>query len=793
MDRIFVKYYIFLSLLALLASCVDDVNIGNTSSSNGKESVLNVSFFTEPLSYTRSDSGEESENDVPGDETINTDRNETSNVDINKISNIWFMEYDDSGTLIGSPKYYTTEDFLEGSVSIPIILPSSEDVEYKLIAVANTNSNILNAALGDVTSLAKLKSITRDVTKPEDTCNLTDVLMSSVIPLKSDTEEISCQLYRNIAKLSFSIENTANSNVKITSVVLCNVANIIYLADQLYQDDTSLVPSPDEAYFISYPMEYVEIDEGGRHVFEYYVPRNCRGTNSSSIESNKNTDAPLNATFFEINAIEKSTNTPIRYRFYPGANMKNDFNIEPNHLYSMPIKINSPGSSSTDNRVERFDKLELEESNAYIVNPINGANQQLHCVPINRINTFWSSVDGQKATNIAGATIDNVIHENTKWVAEVIWQDAPSRILDFCDSNGNILSGDTYNGAGMNYFYFKPRAGASGNVIIGVRKPDENRTDYLWSWHLWITDYNPNQLVDYGWQEGKYIYNVDGGEIHRYKGWETKYKDRYMMDRNLGAFDNKPLETLSTSDDRNIHCRGLFWQYGGMNPIPFASTNVYDINGNLLNKNDVFTTVTEPLSAIYKAIQNPCAIYKVDRTPNRQQEHMSNDYTDQVWYNPTWYTPVNGKTLFDPSPVGWQLVRDADVWDCFKGEYYDNLKGKGNVPNCDDDFSYVMTAQKEDDFAPRREEMKKKRGYYFYIGDNKTDKAWYPRVTYDYAQNLSSETHLTEGIYVYTSHSSTGELIFSFSFDYLTVTMGKTINYTRTFVLRCISQPKNQN
>lgn len=754
-------------LLFAFAACQDDIDNG-ISSEEGQAAIVNLSLTTVPL-----EDGMAETKAIP------------ENLNVNEIKDLWLIEYDHKGTIIGSPKYYTDNDLnSEEGMSVPIILPDDDLKVYKFVVVANTHSEILEAALGDVTTLEKMKALTMTINSQEDLCKKgNDLIMNGVMDLKSNTTELECKLYRNVAKLSFEVKNAAGSGVQINTVRLCNVPNVIYLADRLYDNETN-IPSHAVASFISY-QDAVELSENSEMTFTYLMPRNCRGTNESALASNKNVNVPDFSTYFEIDAVEVDTGIPLRYRFYPGANTINDFNISSNRHYIMPININGPGDSSTDNRVERFESVVLEESNSYIINPLNNIYQQHYCVPTTRINVFWDSKDGKKALNSEGTPEDNVLHEDTEWIAEVIWQDQPERLIDFCDRTGrvtNTKADDTYKGRGLNYFYFKPRQGAMGNVVIGVRKTTGSRNDYLWSWHLWITDYNPDQAANSGWQTGKYIYSVDGGEIHRYKGsaWNTKYKDKYIMDCNIGAITNHPEDPKDA--DRNRFCRGLFWQYGNKNPIPHISTNIYNINGVQLVRSDLFTTTKEQASAIYQMVKKPCTIFVGQLA---SYNHWCEDYNYRTWYNPTWYTPgPSGKTLFDPSPAGWKLIESNDVWSCFQGGGKNVNGGSVAFPNADSDFSCMLEVPIN--YIPRRSIFALEKGYYFYISDNPEDKAWYCRAhTYS---TIEAQTQSITGNYMFVYRNARNSSNTVMQFTHYTYSGSGNIGLSETGVLRCIKE-----
>lgn len=647
-----VRYSQIMLCAMLLWACTDDFAPENDNSTvDGQEAIINISLSSAPVT-----SGINNSRALPAESELNVD----------VIKDILVIEYDNNGAIIGIPKYYDIDYFVDNEVSVSVILPNNNYIEYCCVVIANTHNNNVTETLGDVSTIDKLKALKTPINvSGNKAITKSDIYMSAVMPLTRTTTSLDCDLYRNIAKLTFEIKNSENSNVKITTVTLFNVPDKSYLADKLY-DNTTPTPSEHDFNFINYDTETVTIDEGESHTFEYYMPRNCRGTNSALLPSNKNSDVPDYATYFEINAVEKSTDIPLRYRFYPGANMTNDFNIVPNKHYIIPITINGAGDAKSDNRVERMDNVYLTESNCYIINPLNNESQPCYWIPLSRSNRFWESVDGIIAENSEHELENNVINESTQWVVEVIWQDQPTRLIYFCDKRGTVVTDDTYTGNGEMYFGFKPIKGTRGNVLIGVRKSTASKQSYLWSWHLWITDYNPD--IDTNWKEDVYTYPVEGGAVHRYAStsWETNYRNKYVMDRNLGA--------LSASPDDYENSRGLFWQYGSKNPIPYMNTPLYDIKGELISSawvsgkgNDIIDIVSQKAEYFYTVIKRPTTLFlpAANSTANGNWI-VHNSYESQLWYNPTWNVSESGKTFFDPSPPGWKLIENVNVWDCFR-------------------------------------------------------------------------------------------------------------------------------
>ena len=235
-------------------------------------------------------------------------------------------------------------------------------------------------------------------------------------------------------------------------------------------------------------------------------------------------------------------------------------------------------------------------ANCLILDP-TGANVGKIDV-VNNINIFWSNPDVGDAAN--------VLDKKSEWVAEVIWQDINARAINFCNANGDVFSGDTYEGKGNQPLYVKAVGGKKGNVVVGVKKKGAGNDAYLWSWHLWITE------------EPKLI----GG----------------FMDRNLGATSANP-----TDGDKTY---GLYYQFGRKDPFT-GDIDRYDINGTSIGK----TTVTSSKVTFAKAMQTPAVFYTYGNSSTYDWA-SPNNYTTKKWND---ITDSDGKSLFDPSPEGWRL------------------------------------------------------------------------------------------------------------------------------------------
>lgn len=511
-------------------------------------------------------------------------------------------------------------------------------------------------------------------------------------------------LRRSMAKININITNTGEDNLVIDNVQLCNVSQKDWcLTNYSYFDTTGQEPDGIgelfsggfvDSYDPVYParMDYdsrawpAEKDGKGDASFTFYVPANQRGVcDDTHLPSEKNrchkTDG---ATYVRISGrYGENQDIHIVYTYYLGGNLRNDFNICPNKSYTYNFVLDGKGDSVVDDRIDDMNTVDFEvDANCYILNPPISNTRSYTFNAVHRPNIFWGSRYG-----LESIYPNNYIGQTKQWKARILWSDFEMTK----EERDAFLTRSTGNGSG-NYMSDSQRikvtvpAGMkTGNVVIGLYLQDPE--SILWSWHLWITDYTPDDIVGHapirktvdeqGNDIVKYIYDVTGGEVHRYGGisWqdpEGKYYNGYIMDRNLGAHDVK-YDIYKNA--------GLTYQFGRKDPISTGTIYKYDSYGavtetkhieinsddsrlNGLNGSHVPYFVNHPLEYI-----NSGNIY----------HWTSNDV-----FNPTefkdsniWFDPYHGnktipeegagsnkdKSIFDPCPPGWCLPEGKDKGD----------------------------------------------------------------------------------------------------------------------------------
>lgn len=597
----------------------------------------------------------------------------TSDLSVSEeIKDFWLIEFNEKGQRISAPQYY--DEYDEGT-PLHLLRPDKIGAEYKVVMVANTHSRTLFSNIGDAcNSIADLKkwgvkqgSEMDFLSYDADGCGM---YLSGEQCVDVSTTVLQCVLKRSVARLTLNVRNNT-PYLRIISAQIHNIPEHFNCIDCLFANDHETYPQTSLSAFFSYPIEEFSVSNGETWSHSFFLPRNIRGTGGSESVQDKNFSPKDNATYVEVIAENLRDGQSVqqggvmRYRFYVGTDMVNNYDVIPNFHDVLNLDFNGVGNPETDSRVEDLGIMAMEEANSYILNPLPWDDKQtIYHIPISKINKFWSSVDGQEYTYFES----NLIDENTDWVAEVIWQDVPDRIIYFVDGDGNRT--DEFIGRGDTGFNVCTCKGACGNALVGVyKKGTKPSTDgYLWSWHMWITDYDPE--CHSPWQDEVFSCKVPGGHIYRHRPvskddvWYSEYQDRYLMDRSLGARSIDPYDDISS-------LLGLFYQWGRKDPLimnsgsSYTNRSLYDIHGNNISFNDgvlsrPMKVSTEGHTWYYVAVQNPVTYFSSD--DDWAGKDIGRDYKLNPWRNPDWNMDREAtKSFFDPCPPGW-VVPKHNSW-----------------------------------------------------------------------------------------------------------------------------------
>lgn len=596
------------------------------------------------------------------------------------ISDFVIFQFDENGNRIVDPKYYEyTPDAPDDSgQTIPVVLPTADGVEYTVVVLANSHNKLAHITFADATSLDKLMQKYQIFEKLEDSYRTNsngtyDLMMNGYAKISKSTSQLNVTLFRNVAKLTLTISNPSGSGVTLKTAQLRSVTTKIDYFPRLIEKEapellTEPYPNHNNFTTFDYAIDEFAVAPGDSKVLTYYLPCHLLGKSHCTSEKRKGDFAPYYATFVEIYGVSEDGSKYSRYRFYLGDNMTNDYNIRPNYHYTLPLTFNKIGNPQNDSRVELVDAILQEpDANSYIVNPLPIDYQRMYCIPVAwRINTFWQKeLDAGHISSSTGYTIIG----DDEWSADIVWQSSSEQMIEFYDADGHITDNDGKKSPvyyGQCPLRFKPKKGAKGNVVVGVYRtiPNQDKSrfkrEYSWSWHLWITDYNPDECANQNW-EGRYIYVLkDGsGQVQHFTGslWnaeEAIYHNRWIMDRNLGAMSNSGSGSYSQI---------LYYYFGRSTPAispTHANAYYYDPSTNGYKTGAIITTTYK--TDLYELVTKP---YLIFNGANYYSKETNMKYGQNNWHDPDWNKSANnGKTIksfFDPCPPGW-CVPAKDTW-----------------------------------------------------------------------------------------------------------------------------------
>lgn len=275
-----------------------------------------------------------------------------------------------------------------------------------------------------------------------------------------------------------------------------------------------------------------------------------------------------------------------------------------------------------------------QNQNSFIIAPADRGDTYL-LLPITQLNRFWKSKEANPA---------NALGKNDQWVAEIIWQDfdlkGAGKVLTITPGKESGVGPDEFIGLTLKSY---PKD-QWGNAVVGIKKTDADGKptgEYLWSWHIWITDFTPDKAVVY-----------PTGVIG--------------MDRNLGAKNKTP---------GSPEAFGLLYQWGRKDPFPGAAK----LTGN---KRAVTTLALWPTEEpevggnfIY-AVQHPTTFIKAitKSSPVIVQGGKKNNNGDwQIVPSPTTTWNNEEKSIHDPCPKGWRVAQ-AIIVDDKKNSPWENLE-----------------------------------------------------------------------------------------------------------------------
>ena len=696
-----------LGLAGCTMACQDDLDYRGNH--NGDSVEVALKCFSEPPTTIRIGETEKEMKNTTRADIIPSDKEY-------RIDNVWVFQFEgnnDDSKLLSDPFYSTLSQGATSFDGVTKLLMSSSQ-KYQLVLVANTNDTEYKwNLLANEATYKQFIEKAAAVTEESLTSRLNLPMVASYNGYVNEAlvqGGLQVDFHQSVAKLELNLTNaTTDGEIVIKSVQLRNVPQQMrWYEGQMTYNSPNLIYPASTVLRTDYKKieDRLPDDSQPAQTYVWYIPTNRLGETSNTIESQKNSAAPKAATYMEVLAQTKA-NDDIRFRFYPGKNMVNSFNIDANYSYKLTINISGEGDPETDTRVEHLSKVVFEKSNCYILNPPEGDSGAInYYIPIERVNDFWSNPIFERL----GADPSKAFTETTQWACEVVWHD--NALLYDQLSTDPRLTLETTEGTGISNQYLVVKLPAitkaqHGNMVVGIYRKDDpyiagstTERKYVWSWHLWVTDYNPNVNVSIA--EDKYTYPVPGGTVQRYGGKSWGYKNnkqygaaswtgtpttagpyggRLMMDRNMGI---RSTDLRITKDNPHYDRRNPYplYQFGRKDPIASSFYNMYDKDNKVLiaaktppyAMNSALYTITKDITKggrvdMADAIAQPKLFYQSSNGWLTPRDAIFGDdanimATTYIWYDLR-YRAYNGsytafdvcfhKSLFDPCPPGWEL------------------------------------------------------------------------------------------------------------------------------------------
>lgn len=221
---------------------------------------------------------------------------------------------------------------------------------------------------------------------------------------------------------------------------------------------------------------------------------------------------------------------------------------------------------------------------------------------------FNASVKGNSTISVGTLAQANIAYytENTTEIHGTVY--GGLKMEDGLITDCYLKDGYIYFTTSLNSLY--------GNATIYLKDP---RGHILWSWHIWIVNYDPDTDYD----------TIDWGEAG----------DKKFMKMNLGALNN------TMYDSRAM---GMMYQWGRKDP--FMGAAAYDSNSQAVynSYSDYqeygFAEASQEASTLLYSLRHP-ALAIMDE-PNGDGDWLT-EHENALW--------GEEKTIFDPCPRGWKV------------------------------------------------------------------------------------------------------------------------------------------
>lgn len=568
-------------------------------------------------------------------------------------------------------------------------------------------------------------------------------LQSPDVNADTGAQDVRLMLKRLAAKVTvnWNYDVTVTDKYTLKQLLLQSVPLKFNYIPAPNKDDGSYPDVMDQYTTLTVKNTYIVSDHQTDGTYSFWVPANVRADNpevSSALLRTKD-NAPAGSSYLTFEAVSnKNVNKKFRYRIYIGDDNPQNFSIRQNTDYIYNIDFKHTGIPVQDRRVTYVDPIPASQNNNNFVPTAN-------CFMVKPggsfcFDPFLFRSGGKDITNdvlagwITAGTATRATGDYGIQYVRLLWQtkekgDLGEPVMGIVNSNeeGSIdhtniveikpVGGSTLNpepnaftAANQCRIYCRVAPGTTGGN--GVIAAYDTEGKILWSWHIWVTDYNPDctgkeeVLGDVNKRKLKFDYN------------NAAANQLPMMDRNLGAMAGY-VDVPATQTEKS-KTNGLHYQWGRKDPFPSTYTNRSN-----------FPDITIPSNAT-KPIEGLLNLYSPDgvtflpfqftqgttdyrgayQKPRMLYKYANPNYP--TWRN-AWFTDFEKawgttKTVHDPSPAGWRVVQMSELLSLFmpnnltlpatNGVAFVNIKNDATVETDGGILLYYDAKQSKATFMP---------------------------------------------------------------------------------------------
>ena len=648
-----------------------------------------------------------------------------ANVTPDGLYELHILQFDQNGNQLDangseSGNVYYKAGKTDTGTALPLSLAASHDCQHVIIA---RGKDVTTPGINGNLAAVQAISFDRDVIDAIPTSGATQEQMNKmpyVLHLKHvkitsdgklqspDVETVGANDVRLLLK-RLAAKVTVNWNYNVT------VDGAEYTLKQLLLQTVPLkfsyVPKPDDdgvypdimdqyTTLVVKEDKYVENNQK-EGTYSFWAPANVRKDNpaaSSPLLRTKDNASP-GSSYLTFEAANKDyAKKKFRYRIYIGDENPENFSMKSNTDYIYDMNFKHTTIPASDRRVTYVDPTPASESNDNFVPTANCfmvAPGGSFC-----FDPFMFRSNGTDAANgvlkdwvsKGSTTSDASVTYGIKYV-KLYWQtkeegDLGEPVMGIVNSesdhtnivdikginryNLSIPSTTAATAENQCRIYCRVAPGTTGgNGLIAAY---DTNNEILWSWHVWVTDYNPdctgNASVLGDPNKRKLKFNYHNNATNQLP----------MMDRNLGAMTGY-VNTVPESAIEKSKTNGFHYQWGRKDPFPSSYTN--DASITSISVSETATKPVKGLLNLYKAdgvsyipfalkkelttyrdaYQHPQMVYKPvkDGQADIYKAWLLQNEKDTSYPNAWGVT----KAVHDPCPAGWRVAQITDYLSLF--------------------------------------------------------------------------------------------------------------------------------